>query len=747
MSESQDRRSVVEHQQTKWERQSSYARQDSIQELIESCSRELAQGDRDRYASVAQTLRDDLLPLLADHAEKRFVDYTTDLEGQPGWDWVALSAFIEHSDDLTRRLSSDPETPTDAIYTELQGFSDANTDARIVVQRALRSVVSIAEEEGVVMEDYADRVHAVGFSDDFKIGEHLQDNEMDLGDPVRVVSEESGALKTLFTGGTGQGKSLALETEGEDLYRQALSEGKSVKIIDPIGTGDGENWFYDVPQQDPELQRVRSDTMGLEETFLDGDYPDRDLEILVPLTPDISAENLPYDTERESFTVRPFSVPASDIRKPLLISMVTAKLTDQQESIIRDAYDEVDRKHRDWALVDLADEIKSRDELKSSKKKPVVRTLRQLQNQGFIRTRDCEYTLDWRSIFEDAETVTVFSQAFIDDVIAKLISIGYVVHETVKKRESMRRVPKCALLMRELWTVAPHKQRQEFDARAAQLQEAIGHMLAKMFRLNRRRGIMVIADTQQPSDLLKPVREMFNRYVVFNTDRDTVKDIFDWTSADQWKSFYKTLSPEAGKASIVGMVEPAVEKKNIEFVGPVEYCPPSHHHFNEDKDFTGWHSRTQYLEHEELRRPADVDGVEWADEVPDELLIEFQDGSDGRAPDVVTDPIGAFAAECLRYEQNTGVKKDRVKAAFNQFVYEHPEREEEQQQPWDFSDPRRNQIFGEELQHCWEYDDITERTTRDGENSFKNLTLTSRGEQFFSKAMDGLEDAAEPIRE
>lgn len=746
-SDHSDRRTAVQHAQEDQRQRDRRELRDHIKTTIERCSRAWARGGRQREAWVATTLRDELLPALDRYADRSWMDYDDLLRGHDYWDGVAFTDFIEHADALVRALTVAADGPSGH---RARGLDVGRPKARLTTKKALEAVNAIAEEENIVQRDFAGRVDAVGLTGTIKLGEQLRDETMDaFGDPVRVITEESGAVKTLFTGGTGQGKSLSLEREAEDLYLQNFREGRDIKVIDIVGTGDGENWFYDVPQNDQELQTAR-DEMGLPATFESTDYTDRRVRILHPLTPGLSRENLPYDEARGEFIVEPFAVPASQIRKPLLISMLTAKLTPQQEAIVRDAYDEVNRGGRDWALRDLADEVRSRDELPPDKKKPVVRTLRQLQNQGFIRTQEDAHTIDWQEVFTSTEEVTIFSQAFVDsdqgsgDVIAKLLSIGYVVDSLVKKRESMRRVPKCALLMRELWTVAPHNRRQKFDQRAAQLQEAIGHMLSELFRVNRRRGVHILADTQQPSDLLKPVREMFNRYVIFRTNRDTVKDIFDWTANDQWRSFYHTLTPRPGTASIVGMVEPALDEdnRNIEFVGPVEYAPPGHHHFDEDHDFAGWYSRVEYLDDEELRRPADVDGVDWPDEVPTKLEITFDAVAEDSAPDPVTNPVGAFADECLTYQRDTGTPKERVKVAFNEWVVDARGDDEE---GWEFGDRAVDIRFGKQLKQCLDEDDATERTTINGQSAFKHLALTSRGEQYYEAAMEGLEDASEPI--
>lgn len=738
MSTQPDTRSFVEYNQSQQRRDDYWERNQTVKETIQKCARALERGKRKHFYYVATKLDDVLIPLLLTSQDKRAKDYSEVLSDAEGWHFRSLRRFVKEGEQYRRAVSGDPEA-AGARSIELRGggYDGGEEAARSCIAKAFQSVAAIAENEEIIREELTTRVDAVGFAT--KLGEHLQDAEMDIGDPVRVVTEQSGSLKTLFTGGTGQGKSACLEAEAEDYYLRQFNGGKPVKVLDISGFRDGENFFYDIDQQDDDLVTVREE-MDMPATFSDDDVADeRKIEILVPLTPGLSEENIPFDTEHEDFIFTPFTVPAAEIRKPLLINMITTRLTPEQENIVRDAYDEVDHRQSDWSLNDLAEEIRTRDELNANKKKPAIRTLRQLQNEGFVRTKADEHTIDWREIFEDTETVTVVSKAFMGDMISKLIAFGYVLESVVHARESMHDVPQVAVVMRELWKVAPHNQRQEFDSRAAALQEAIGQMFTQMFRENRHSGIHVLADTQYPSDLLKSVRETFNRYVVFDVNRDTAKDIFEWTTNDHWKSFYGTLSPRKGEASVVGQVEPAVEQREIEFIGPIKYAPASHHHRIAEVDTTGWHARCKYLESEELRRPVNVDGISWDDEVPAKLMIDAgYDEDDDGMPDPHEQPVAAFAARCVRHEPGSAVKKTKVKTAFNEFAHDHD------RGGWDFDDKGVQSQFGQRLSSA--IDGEYGNTKRDGEVAYGNLELTAVGKEYVDRAMEGLEDAASPIR-
>jgi predicted transcriptional regulator len=772
-TDNNESRSFVEHNQSEQRRDDYYQRNEHVRETIRKCARALQRGQRKHYHYAATKLAEVLCPELLD-GNSAVEDYDDVFSDTAGWDFDALAEFQERP--TAHRLAVQP--PSSGTSAASARDSDVpESVARLRIEGALRSCATIAAHEDIIRDELRTRVDATVFGE--KVGEHLQDAEQDLGDTVEAISLLSGALKNIHTGGTGQGKSAGVESEGEAYYAQTFDDGgRDFKLLDYVGLRDGENWFYDIPQHDPTMRRSREE-QGLAPSFAeDSDrdpdtYPD--LEILVPLTPGLTEQPLPYDTDDESFTVRPFTIPASAIRKRLLISIMSTKLTPEQENIIRTAYTNVDNQRDDWTLAELAEQVRQRDELSDAKQTPIITTLQQLQQHGFIRTHEDDYTLDWDRIFGSTETITVFSQAFIDDEIAQFISVGHLAETIVHEREQRYGIAETLLLMREMWKVAPHNRRQSFDARAAALQEAIGHMLTELFRENRHSGVHLSCDTQYLSDLLKPIRELFNRYVVYNTNRDTVKDIFEWTANDKWPSFYSTLTPKPGEASIVGMVQPAIDERGIEFIGPVDFAGPSHHHFTEERDHNGWQARVDYLtpteeceecesadleraddlvtltcaecghemtdlsmgRNEELKRPAEM-GMDWPDAVPTRLTIEAGRDDDG-SPDVDREPVAAFAEKCLRYRDGGVVKRRSVRTAFNEFMHDHD------RSGRDFDDQGVVIKFGKRLGKAIdEWDNVTQ-TKRDGENAYNNLVLTEMGEQYVDAAMEGAEDAAAPI--
>lgn len=616
-----------------------------LRESIEFAGRRLSENDAGAYRDVLQTLHEHIFPALDEYTSRPLDGYGRVLDDDLTWHWPAIRA-------VRRR----PEQVFDAL-------AEGDGRARQTVRQALKSASSAAAHENVVNTEYVNEVDAVGVSG--KVGHYLKKPGMDLGDPVGTVTFQSGALKTLMLGGTGQGKSTALDMEVWDYYRANGRAGKNYKIIDIQGLSDGENWYYDIPQQQEPLTRIR-DEMGLPPALDDSDdIPTPEIEILAPLTPELAAADLPYD-EDDGFVVKPFTVPASDLSKPLLIALISALLTETQENAIRMAYDELNRNEDDWTLSDLADQIRETEDITADVKSHAVRALQSLQHQGFIRDRECPHAIDWDRIFTDSDTVTVFSMAHCQDAVAQFMTFGYAATAIGSIRRGAYGYPDCVLVMRELWQVTPHQRRTHDDRHAEALQKSIGQQLAETYRVNRKDGIHIIADTQKVGDLLKPVREMFNRYVVFQEAFKEVQKVFHWTSNSQYESFYSTLTPQIGHAGIVGQVEPAVSRSGIEYLSPIHYAPPPFHHWDEDSDTNGWQTRVKYTD-EELRTPEDTEDAVWLTDLPPELEIRTSNEEEGYEPR--QHPVKAFVAQSV--QSGDRVEKEHVYKAYNAFRREH----------------------------------------------------------------------------
>jgi hypothetical protein len=722
----------VEYAQRQQRREVEWERADAVEDSVNSCARALQRSQKRHLRYVGEELREELIPRLLGERDRTPEDFDSDLGDHEYWYYGALVDFIDSPDQYLSPLEDDEDNADGGLLLadEMGSIGPETLDAAQTIKRAFLSCVAIAESEDFVKDELTNRVDAMGWAT--KLGEHLQDEEMDLGDPVKAVSDQADYLKSLHCGPTGFGKSTGAEREAEDYLQMSFQEGRDCKVIDMIGFRQGESWLPDVPQQQEALREA------LEEQDLPPDFTEADdmgrpeAEILVPLTDEVPNQPFPFRVDDEVFVAKPFTVPASKIRKPVLVSLIMSRLSEGEENTIREAYDAVDKAKSDWSLADLADEIRHRDELSDKHRTKAINVLRSLQNEGFIRTKQDDRTLDWNELFHDTTTRTIFSQARCSE-LAGLITFAYQADAIFQTRKSMHKPPDCALLFRELWEVVPHKRRRSFDSRQAAVQEAIGQIMMRLMRQNRHVRCHIIADTQEPNDLLKSIREMFNRYVVYGANRDTIKDIFSWTQNDRWKAFWATMTSSAGEAGIVGQVQPAIDNRNIEFLSPVSMAPPMHHHFDVKTDGTGWHARVQYSQEldcmadEELRRPIEVGGDLWDTSRPDELEVEtYSETVEDNGPNPEIQPLQAFESECITQASGVTTIKRRVYDAFNGYVTEHGH------EPWDFDDRGTSSRFGQKLDPGFPISS----THKDGTPAYSGLALTAKGEEMLEKWRD-----------
>ena len=772
-------RDAIQHGQSEQEQRDRRERDTVIEDSIERCSRALGRGTLDHYHYIARKLAETIIPTLKEQTSKPLIEYDEDLKDHDGWNWVALSQFCENAASIITTLNTDHNHAAETLSLHSSGYMDDYASSKATVREALKCAAAIAEEEGIVEDEFKNRVDAEGFA--LKLGEHLQDYEMNIGDPVTLVTDKQvDIVKTLVSGGTGMGKSTGTERFGEDYYQRTFQEGRDYKVMDLLGFRQGENWLPDVPQLQDSLRREREE-QGRAPSFAESDELENPkVEIFHPMTRGFASEQLPFDTDSEEFAVTPFTIPASEFRKPVMVSLLMSRLSESEEATIREVYDDVDEAQSDWSLKDLADAIREREELSDKHKSKAIGVLRSLQNEGFIRTHDDPHTLDWDELFRDTETYTVFSQALCDRDLSKLMTFAYLADTAFRKRQHLPFVEECVTLLREFWEVVPHKRRRSFDAREAAVQEAIGQILMKLFRQNRHSGMHVIADTQEPGDLLKSVRELFNHYVVYSANKDTIDDIFEWTQNNRSDSFWGTMTAKAGQAGIVGQAEPALENRDIEFISPVQVMPPSHHHFDVKKDGTGWHARCKYFSpteecpecgsaalersddgytvtceecgeesfdasggrNEELRRPAETEGIEWDDDVPDELKIPTYSESveEEDRPDPETFPVKGFVYDCLRRASGRKVAKQDVYDAFNEYAKAHGH------DRWDFDNRGTQTKFGQKLSSILEGGVESTKTEDKSGTAYQDLILTDDGEAFLDEARVEVESSAAPIR-
>jgi hypothetical protein len=597
---------IIDYQREEASQNAYRYRQDWLQETIQQCARRLESNSRVDYVRVARTLQE-VLPRLQTHASKPFDEYEATEADADDWYWDEFAQFSRSTGAVSNALASsdDPETVG---------------QARQVLEGALSTTARIAEREGIIKGQYTKTAAAKGLSGR-TIGRVYKDPQMPFEDEVEVTVE-AGTIKSFFCGGTNTGKSTAAEGQFQDYYWRNFIDGKKpTKCIDPFDFSVAENIFYDVEQSDDDL-RDALDEMDLPKDFSDTDL-DPSLEVFVPLTRNLSDLELPYDTESDdddAFVPRPFVIPASEISQDLFVSVLTARVSNSEADTLSEVYEAVDRERSDWRLEHLAQEVAQRDELSDKHQRKAIRVIQSLQDYGFIRQSPSEYELDWDRIFRDTETVTAFNQLLCGNKRQQLFVLAWILEQMWDARTQIARYPQMAMMLRELWAYAPQNRREEDDAICAALQERIVSLLTRYLRQNRDVRTHVIADTQNLRDINIGVRTEFNRYCLFQGKRWMAEKIFEWTGNDKVDSFVKRITPDVGECGITGVIGPAFEHSRIEYVAPVALAPPLHHHHDKD-DGNGFLVRPELVDDEELRRPADVEGVEWPADLPSELQI------------------------------------------------------------------------------------------------------------------------------
>jgi hypothetical protein len=614
---SQDRStySYVQHAQLEAERENRTTRREHIRDSIHFCAEALDAGSSDDVLAVAEAVKADLLPALVRDDEIEM--YDDELAENDKWHIHDLLEFVRHTGDFQAALMAGGSNTTGHPSEER---------ARHVVRHAFLSCVALAEQEGVVSDGLTEKGVAVGFA--AKLGIHRQRRDHSFGDVVQAVTDEFGALKSFYTGGTGSGKSAGASSQVWDYWLANLDSRYEFKILDPVGMSVGENVnCYDVPLHQ-DIMRERRAKHGVPPDITHEWCPAPDTELYVPLTPDLDAEAMPYDTEAEEFMPTPFTIPASDLNPSLVASMIDAYVSETKEQTIRDAFRAVNRRLSDWSLADLGEEITDRGELSEKHKKDALRALDRLQDLGFVRTRACEHphpdcegecrlTLDLDEVMADTTTITRFTQSKMRGEFGQFIVVAFLLDRIWELRRRNYGYDTMVMWLRELWEIAPHGMaRRDYDDPEEAILKHIVVRLKKFLRKPRDVRTHLIADTQEPNDIEKGVRRRFNRYFVFASNDETLKDIFSWASKSGRKTFQRTLSDEAGQGGIIGGCEPVVGSSSSWGMSPVDVTPPPWHHHDKDNDGNGWHKRVELLNREEFRTH------DWPTAVPERLAID-----------------------------------------------------------------------------------------------------------------------------
>lgn len=659
---SNDSLSFGENAVRKRQSQEKYEWKQEVRDAVAACNIEIERGHSDNYIHLINILRDYLYPLVV-HSQytDSIEDYHLELEDDNyEWDWMALHTFSEHHDQYLQVLKTEyEESEASKLLLKKDGALPASEAAKDIPERAFRSIESITEYEGIVKDDMRNRADVFGFN--HKIGVHRQSYDMEIGEPVKAKTHSSGELKTLNFGMTGSGKSLARKTSLEDDYSHGI------KIIDIADLDKFENATYDIPQSNDYLRDIREEH-GLGADFNDDeDVKNPELEVLHPLIQHTDEEwvEITVDDDEES-VLEWFTIPASTISRSIFDSFFEQYLSDQNHKDFMTVFDSVSSNMDDWTLADLAEEVRGRD-IDENAKSRIINALDALNTEGFIRDKSCPHALDTEDIYNATQTITSFSQAFLKSEASRLFLVAYLLDRIYRERR-LGAYKRATIAIGEIADLAPHNRKTSDDSLAEAMQKGpIRSRLAKFMQKGRHYNGQVHADTQKANHLNRNIKEEFNRYVVFTSGTSKLKDLFDYIEGidrDSYKSCAKTLNMETGVAAIVGLTEPTVNKREIDYISPVYFVPPSHHHIDTEEHDNGWLCRADLLD-EELISP-DVDGT---------LPKKYEINTSETEPDEYDEqnPMAFFVQECLMSTDDTDayLETSTVRKLYELFANQH----------------------------------------------------------------------------
>jgi hypothetical protein len=608
----------------------------AVREAFDAANRAVAMG---QWSEAHEIMATGLLPLLEQlDVTKAWRDYSGALEG---FDRVTFQHYREQGEQLAQRAAG------------------GESDAQSALRTALRSIEVVAAEHGIVDDELRNYATATGYA--HQVGVLHKQYEYDHDPEVAIVSDHAGLTKSIYVGETGEGKSTSMDTEVEDRYNAGY------KVIDLLDTDELESGVYDIPQKQQVLRDARIE-MGMAPDFRESTTLDApEVEILVPMTPALEGQQLPFDTEDERFTIRPFTIPAPDLTKRALLNFVKTVVSKQQEVAIGTAYEEVRDDRDDWRLCDLADAVDRQRGLADNFKHRVRKLIESLQEKGFIRDQHCDHALDWERIFKDNDTITVFSTMLMREREDKLMVITHLTSSLYHERKLFHDLPPCVGVFRELHELAGHQNVASDDEREKAVQGAFQTEFSYILRKNRHEDLEILADTQDFMDIDKSVRKRFNRAVAFQTQNDAVEELFAMVAGNKGlhKKYAGHVSRNFAKATgtVFGKTGPNGED-GTPFLTPVQFAPPSWHNFDNEQDDTGIEARIRYLDREELRVPP------WDVELPGRFAVDDVEYGD-ESGNEKKDGIKRFANNCVIEDPDSEVRTERVRDAYEQFAEEN----------------------------------------------------------------------------
>lgn len=493
-----------------------------------------------------------------------------------------------------------------------------------VVETGFESIYTALSLDGRVDGEATTTVPAYEYR--HQVGERYY-RPLSAGSDELEMANEGDWEATLLTGGQGSGKTASRFTLNEDRI------AKGHKVVDLVDMFKAENAMYDIESRNQTLDRIRREA-GVGVGFA-GSYDPPEMEVLLPLTHELAESELPYDTDRDAFTAKPFVIPASDLTYRQLV-MLLPHTTQTQENYLRSAHQILTEQDRDWTLRDVAETVRKHTNASESVADRIERALETAQSNSFIRDEESDYCLNWDDIMDDAGTVTSFSVYMLREKSDKLAITSWLLDSLYQARLDLLRqhavetYPPLTVNIGEAHKVAP-RQKAEQDAEAT-IEGDMIDTFSELIALMRHVNMEIIADTQKfKQQLSSSVSSLFHRVFAFAGQKPDIKKVFR-TRVDDTDPAETVATFDPGKCALVS---------GDGYSMPIQMLPPRMHHLDATHDGDGLGARARYLDHEELR-PAP-----WDSAVPPRL----------RFNDMERGPVAEFVHQ---HVEKTGSNDDYI---------------------------------------------------------------------------------------
>lgn len=563
---------------------------------------------RDNYTRLANILIELLLPALqlnewtVDAYDQRAVEHDLD------WNYVSITEFLERP--AAYRTPAD-ESHLDTMVARARGSETPEEARRRTLREAFASFQTAAVLEGYIAADLETEQEAYEYQ--IQVARRKTKPESSLQPTIDLIPDDEDPKFTLFTGQPGKGKSTGLDIIVED----RIANGH--KIFDLLDLEQAENILWDIESQHPKLNYER-EKHDLPVGF-GGHYDPPKVEVLCPLTPELAAGNVPYNDERDDFIVRPFVIPASKLNRKAL-TMMLPHSTPQQKKHIKAAYQTITKEHDDWSLCDFVRVVEEETNASERMADRIEQSLSTLQGKSYIRDGQSDHLLNWEDLFRDTDTIHCVTTAFMTDRDEKLLVLAYLLEAIKEERIRLKQpqydfdsIPPMTLVMRELHELAPSDNARSKDQEEAAIQLETKATIQEMASRHRHWKLGLVCDTQYFKRQLAPeVRSHVDRIYQYNSQRGDVEAAVKTRVGRKHRQqiINKITQYDTGDAALI-------DDSGATY--PLKMVPPMCHHFDTQKDSSGWHVRIDAKDDEELR------SAPWDANIPSRL--RFNNGKSG----------------------------------------------------------------------------------------------------------------------